>query len=68
MWGTIMNELDELLEGFLGPLHDGQMKHPCAPQLVEGVRWDYIGYWTKWPQKPGWTRMSLGIGVPHLSY
>lgn len=36
MWGTIMNRLDELLEGFLGPLHDGQMKHPCAPPAGGG--------------------------------
>lgn len=31
-----MNGLDELVEGFLGPLHDGQMKHHCVYQAGGG--------------------------------
>lgn len=58
-----MNGLDELVEGFLGPLHDGQMKHHCVYQAGGGGEMALDQVVTE-----AWTWMSPGIGVPHLSY
>lgn len=47
MWGTIMNGPDELVDGFLDPLHNRQVKYHCIPPAGGGVEWGYIGCWTK---------------------